>query len=279
MKQIKMIALDLDRTTLNHNKELSPRTIDTLHRAMAQGVFVVAATGRSYYSLPKKLFDVDGLKYCITSNGAIITDFETKEVIYQNCIDPASVCAVVDATKTANLCVETFVDGKAYIGQKDYDEIMHHKREARDPEYVRQTRTPVPDIFDTILKNREKIENINLNFEELSVRSEWKERIAKIEQITLTSSFAYNLEIGRKTTSKASALQWLMKQLDITGDALMACGDSFNDIEMIKTAGIGVAVANASEDVKAFADYVTDTNDNDGVAKAIEKFVLRPALP
>lgn len=279
MKQIKMIALDLDRTTLNHNKELSPRTIDTLHRAMAQGVFVVAATGRSYYSLPKQLFDIDGLKYCITSNGAIITNFETKKVIYQNCIDPVSVCAVVEATRNANLCVETFVDGKAYISKKDYDEIMHHKRETRDPEYVRQTRTPVPDIFDMIMKNREKIENINLNFEELSVRSEWKERIAKIEQITLTSSFAYNLEIGGKTTSKASALQWLMKQLDITEDALMACGDSFNDIEMIKTAGIGVAVANASEDVKAFADYVTDTNDNDGVAKAIEKFVLHIALP
>lgn len=91
----------------------------------------------------------------------------------------------------------------------------------------------------------------------------------------MTSSFAHNYEIGGETTSKAEALRFLMKKLGLNSSQLMACGDSPNDEEMIKLAEIGVVMGNASEEMKARADYVTDSNAEDGVAKAIEKFVLK----
>ena len=99
--------------------------------------------------------------------------------------------------------------------------------------------------------------------------------LTDIPNITLTSSFDYNIEIGDRTTSKAAALKFLMKRLGIHKSQLMACGDSENDLAMMRLAGLGVAVANASRHVQEQADYVTDTNDRDGVAKAIERFVLK----
>ena len=90
----------------------------------------------------------------------------------------------------------------------------------------------------------------------------------------LTSSFPHNFEIGGKHTSKGQALLFLMERLGLSRDELMACGDSPNDEEMIYLAGIGVAMENGEASTKEIADYITDTNDRDGVAKAIEKFVL-----
>ena len=93
--------------------------------------------------------------------------------------------------------------------------------------------------------------------------------------ISLTSSFIHNFEVGGRSTSKAEALRWLMRRLGVSADELMAVGDSPNDEEMIKLAGLGVAVANARESTKETADCITASNQEDGVAKAIEKFVLR----
>ena len=144
----------------------------------------------------------------------------------------------------------------------------------RDAAYVKATRNPVPQILDFMLANQEKIENISLNFEVLEEKEAWGAALRNISGITLTSSFIHNFEMGGVNTSKATALQFLLEQLDLSPAALMACGDSPNDAEMLKLAGLGVAVANATEDIKAIADYVTDSNGNDGVAKAIETFVL-----
>ena len=95
-----------------------------------------------------------------------------------------------------------------------------------------------------------------------------------MQNVTVTSSFPYNIEIGGEGTSKASALAKLAEQLGVKKEEMMCCGDSLNDMAMLKVAGLAVAMANAEPAVKGVADYVTDTNENDGVAKAVEKFVL-----
>ena len=125
-----------------------------------------------------------------------------------------------------------------------------------------------------MIQNKHQIENISINFEFAEDKEKWQRILERIDDITLTSSFKHNFEIGGANTSKAEALRFLMRRLDVEPRELMACGDSPNDIEMIKLAEIGVVVGNASEEMKSLADYVTDTNDNDGVAKAIENFVL-----
>ena len=105
-------------------------------------------------------------------------------------------------------------------------------------------------------------------------REEMFRFLGKREDVTLTSSVWYNMEIGRKGTSKASALLYLMDLLGVKREELMACGDSMNDAKMIQLAGIGVAMENGCAEIKEMADYVTESNAEDGVAKAFRRFVL-----
>jgi len=273
-KKIKMVALDLDGTTLNNHKIISPRTTEAFRRAMEQGVHIVIATGRTFKSLPEQLFDIEGLEYVVTSNGSHITRLKDRKVIYEDYIPAAGVEKVAALVRGSGISVETFVRGSAYIDRAEYDDVLANGSTYRDAEYIRTTRKPVPDILAFMLENKDVIENINLSFEFLEEKERWRSALEEIPGTTLTSSFIHNFEVGGAGTSKAAALRYLMNMLGLTPEELMACGDSPNDGQMIKLAGIGVAVANGTPETIAMADYVTDANYEDGVAKAIEKFVL-----
>ena len=273
-KKIKMVALDLDGTTLNSQKEISPRTIAAFQNAMRKGTHIVVSTGRTFRSLPAQLFGIEGLEYIVTSNGAHITELATRKTIYENYLPPHAVEEVVRVLRNTSFSIETFVGGKAYIDSAEYEDVVANGSTYRDADYIINTRNPIPHIWDYMIQNKHQIENISINFEFAEDKEKWQRILERIDDITLTSSFKHNFEIGGANTSKAEALRFLMRRLDVEPRELMACGDSPNDIEMIKLAEIGVVVGNASEELKSLADYVTDTNDNDGVAKAIENFVL-----
>lgn len=276
-KSIKMIALDLDGTTLNSRKEITPRTVEAFRRAMEQGIHIVVSTGRTFHSLPKQIFEIQGLEYVITSNGAHITRLADRQQIYENNIGPEAVLTVVDRIRDRGMSIEIFAGGWAYIDQAEFDDVAAHGSDYRDAEYILTTRNPVPRICDYMAEHRDQIENISLNFRHMEEKRRWLEELSQLPDITVTSSFRHNLEIGGADTSKASALAFLMDRLGVGASELMACGDSLNDQRMLQLAGVGVAVANASEEIKETADYVTASNDEDGVAKAIEKLALRPA--
>ena len=154
----------------------------------------------------------------------------------------------------------------------EYEDIQRNGSTYRDAEYVLSTRKPVDNIYDFILQNRDHIENISLNFRTDEEKDAFRPEIEAVPGITLTSSWHNNFEIGGPDTSKADALHYLMGRLDIHKSQLMACGDSPNDLKMMKLAGIGVAMGNASDAMKKEADYVTDTNNEDGVAEAINRY-------
>lgn len=271
---IKMVALDLDGTTLNERSEISPRTVDVFRKAMEKGVHIVICTGRTFQSLPKQLFSIEGLEYIITSNGAHITAIANMETVYENNISADAVQQIIDALRFTGYSVETFVKGHAYIAKDEYDDMVKNGSSFRNAEYVIRTRNPVPDFFAFMCDHKHEIENISINFPFPEDRDVILHLLRDVNDITITSSFHHNLEIGGATTSKAQALSVLMAQLGLDESQLMAAGDSPNDAEMIKLASLGVVMGNASDEMKALGDYITDSNDNDGVAKAIEKFVL-----
>lgn len=274
-RRIRMVALDLDGTTLNDDKQISERTIEAFRKAMEQGVHIVVSTGRTYGSLPQQLFSIEGLEYAVTSNGAHITEIAGRKLIYEDYIPSAAIERIEKLLRNTGISVEVFVKGRAYIDRREYEEVLTMGSSYRDAEYIKTTRTPVPDILDFMLAHKETVENINITFEFLEEKEQWREVLEQIEGTTLTSSFIHNFEVGGRSTSKAEALRWLMRRLGVSVDELMAVGDSPNDEEMIKLAGLGVAVANARESTKETADCITASNQEDGVAKAIEKFVLR----
>lgn len=271
---IKAIALDMDGTTLNNQGEISNFNKQIIEKAIAGGVHVIVATGRAFSALPKDVFKINGIRYVISSNGANINDLKTGKVIFSSYIPGEATELILSLSKNMDIPMEVFCDGKPYIEKALYREIVNSDLNPKRRKYVIATRTPVDNLYDFTLENADKLENINLIFDDSDKKSEIEHYLRKIHNITITSSIATNIEIGGTGTSKAGALEFLLKSLDIRQCELMAMGDAANDIKMIKFAGIGVAVENAWNELKAEADYVTAANYDDGVGKAIKKIVL-----
>lgn len=271
---IKLIALDLDGTTINSDKIISERNRAALQKAADMGVNVVIATGRPFCALPKDVFEMESVRYVLTSNGASITDIRENKTFYENCLSPLATEKSVELLKKHDYIIECFVKGVAYIDGPFYRMVEETGESYRDVDYILNTRKPVDDIYQFMLDNKGHLENINVNFEDISEKPAMKEKMLQIPEATITSSFPHNLEIGGATTSKAEALTQMGKLLGIDRSEMMAVGDSPNDMAMLMACGLPVAVGNALDEVKAIAKYVAPTNDEDGVAVAVEKFVL-----
>ncbi|MCQ2548062.1 MAG: Cof-type HAD-IIB family hydrolase [Clostridia bacterium] len=273
---IKIIALDLDGTTLNSKGQLSATTKATLEEAIERGIKVVIATGRSFHSVPKDIFAIEGLEYIITSNGAHVSDLYLGENIYSNFIPPESLETIVDMVHKLGfgiddeLSLECFIDGHAYISEREFSKVKDHGSIYRDVDYILSTRTPVENIFDFMRANKSHLENINLNFQDLERRASVRKLLEEIPHIELTTSFKHNWEIEGEGTGKGPALKWLCDKLEIDSfEELLSCGDSPNDISMFKFAKYAVALANGTDETKEAANKLYPSNDEDGVAKAI----------
>ncbi|MGI6736522.1 MAG: HAD-IIB family hydrolase [Anaerovoracaceae bacterium] len=274
---IKLIALDLDNTTLNAESRLSAGNRRAIETAIDRGVNVVIATGRCLGALPDDVTAVRGIQYAITSNGAQIRDLRTGDHLYTNYLAPesvASAASVLRGLDPATHMVEVFVDGTAYMEKSIYEDVMAGRNSHRHRDYVLNTRHPQDHLLDFMLENRDSIENINIFFNTMSDKRDTYPLLETIPNVTLTTSLDNNWEIGGATTSKASALHELGRLLDVSREEIMACGDSPNDGAMLREAGVAVAVANAKPVILEMADFISGSNDDDGVATAIEKFVL-----
>ena len=269
-----MVALDLDGTTLNSEREISARTIAAFEACRDKGVHVVVSTGRPYSSLPVNVIEAPGLEFAITSNGAHINYIKTGEAIYSDYLDPQAVEEVARLKAESGADIEVFIDGIAYTDESYLEDVRLNGCEYRSADYVLWSRRPRADVTAFMLENRNRIENVNFVYSTLELLEESRPSVEAIKNATITSSFKNNLEVGGPNTSKKTALIELMNRLGVDSSELMCCGDAPNDIQMLEFAAVGVAVANAWGGTKNHADYVTDSNDDDGVAKAIEKFVL-----
>ncbi|MEI3139901.1 MAG: HAD family hydrolase [Lachnospiraceae bacterium] len=274
MKQdIKVIAMDLDGTALNHQKQLTERTRAAIQNAAKSGIQIVVATGRTFSSLAPEVLAMPEITCAITSNGAVVNRIPDGAVLLHNYPNPETVSEIAGMIQEEKIDTEVCTGGQAYIGQSYYDRVLEGKTN-RDVQYVKTTRHPVPDIYQFLLQHRVAIENINLNFKTLEEKQQWQQRFQKLPGVTPTSSFLFNVELGGATTSKAHALQALLDEWQMTSQQVMAFGDSENDLGMIQLAGIGVAMANGMEEVKQAADLLAESNEEDGVAKIIEQLIV-----
>ena len=272
---IKMIALDLDGTCLNSAGDVSERTAKAIETASEQGIHVVISTGRDYSSLPPAMKDVKGIEYAITSNGAHVNVMEGGDAIYSDYLHPDAVVEIARLKGETGAEIEVFIKGHAYADRSYYEEVRDFGSPYRRADYILWSREPVENVTELMLEHKEEIENVNFVYKTLEALEEARPKIYEMKNAKLTSSFPNNIEVGGPNTSKKTALIWLMNELGIKKEELMCCGDAPNDIEMIELAAVGVAVANAWGGTKDHADYITESNDDDGVAKAIELFALK----
>ncbi|WP_434309673.1 Cof-type HAD-IIB family hydrolase [Hominifimenecus sp. rT4P-3] len=272
---IRLIALDLDGTTLRSDGTLSDRTKKALKEAIKRGVHVVVASGRSFHSLPLCLREIQGLEYAISSNGAAISRMLDGTCLYRNCMEEEKVLEILELMEPYPVSLEGFVDGVPYASREYVENPAAFGAPPGSFPYIRRTRRPVEHIREFIRENRTRVDAIDILAADVEFKREIEARLAALGGLYVTSSVPHLVEIGNKTAGKASALAWLSEFLGISREEILACGNADNDRDMILYAGVGAAVDNSSDSLKAAADVVTADNDHDGVAVVIEKMVLR----
>ena len=274
MQKIKMIGLDLDGTLLNDKKELTPYTRQVMEEAIRQGVTVLVATGRPWMGVPEFLKCFPGMDYALTSNGARIVRTQDGSVLMEQLLSRDKAKKILEICAKYDTLQEEYFDGQGYA---EAEKMLHVERYHHNPnmwEYIRTTRIPTEDIFGLVDRESRSLDKVQALFADLDERARaWKELETR-EEVEIVGSLKYNIEVTAAGVNKGSGLVELGKRLGIEREEIMAFGDGDNDEPMLREAGFGVAMANAEEKVKAAADYITGSNEEDGVAKAIERFVL-----
>ena len=271
---VNFIALDLDGTTLNSENKLTEKVKAALIAAARLGIEIVPVTGRCFKSLPPELLTIDNgqcIHYAITSNGAEIRNAQTGEVLYSDYIGCAGIEEIKEVLDKREIMTEIYVKGSAHIEKKYYDRVDSGLTLYRNRDYVLMTRVPVKGVVHLLDVHRNKIEKVAVYYDENSDSNNIKEAFSVLEHVHVTSSGSNNVELTAIGCCKAKALKELCRGLSIPFSELAAIGDSQNDIEMLDIAGIAVAAGNADEAVKAHADFITASNDRDGVAMAVER--------
>ena len=273
MDKIKLVASDLDGTLLNKNKEITPRLFEALVNLNKIGVYFVPSTGRPFGTVPQVIKELPFLKYVITSNGATIYDAEKKENIIENYLTPEAVDAVIKIARELPILVEYFIEGKAYIAKSVYDDLTPYDLTESHTKYVLNSRTPVEDFWGEMKRNDSVLENINLVFKDMNMRKQVWDELKATGLASVTAATTKNIEITSLYATKAKALEKLCDVLGFTRENVLAMGDGDNDMPMIQFAGIGVAMANGEEHIKAAADLIADDCNDFGAAKILEQII------
>lgn len=290
-KYIGLIGLDLDGTALDDEKRLRPRVRKAVEDAAAAGYAVVPVSGRPIRGLSKEFMgitipgpDMPAVRYAVTCNGAVIhriRDFAARdwEEIRKVTVPREAVYAVLKAVEPFDVLPDCFQGGHGNMPSWCRDVIWDRGMSEGIVRYILEDRTFYDDFPAFVRSVDDRVEKITLSFNMLKNGAEEKrqaaERIAEIPDILLVSGAIHNLEVSNKDSGKGRGILHLCELLGVDPACTMACGDEENDLDMIRRAAFGVAMANALDSVKREADLVTGSNEEDGVADAIEEFRRR----
>ncbi|MBS5955929.1 MAG: HAD family phosphatase [Clostridiales bacterium] len=275
---IKLIALDLDGTLLNSKKQLSKENRKALTECIVNGILVVPCTGRTADGIPSEIKDIDGIRYAIATNGAVIHDLKENTVLDTRMLTWEKAMELLKFVDNYPVMYDPYIEGRGITEPKFFENLSDYCLTDALQDLVKKTRDLHPSIIDYVRNIRKPVEKINLFFPDMEGRARLRAELNKQADILVTSSIPNNLEINALGASKGEAIHRLADLLGIDRAQTMAIGDGENDFTMIRMAGVGVAMKNASEELQAEANYVTETNDDDGVAAAIYRLVFGKQL-
>ena len=265
----KMIVLDLDGTLTNNKKEITPRTKEALMKAQAKGVKIVLASGRPTYGIMPLAEELELKKnggFILAFNGGKIIDCSDCRTIFEQKLDETLVPLLYHAAKEAGMQILTY-QGKGIAATDKRDKYVQ--------EEARINKMPVEEYDDFLQQvvypvNKCLIVGDPAPLHQLEIKLK-KELEGRMD---VYRSADYFLECVPLGIDKARSLDRLITTLGITKEEVIACGDGYNDLSMINFSGLGVAMSNAADDIKAQADYVTLSNEEDGIAHVVDKFIL-----
>lgn len=280
MRDIRVIALDLDGTLLDSQKGMSKVNAEALAYANSKGVAVVPTTGRFFGMMPEVVRSLPFVRYAITINGAQVYDRERDEAIVREEIEVERAIAIMQLLDGYDVIYDCYRNNWGWMSASLQNRAEAYATDAHYLKMVREFRKPVANLKEHLRSTAEEggIQKVMLfsrnddpeTKELCAIRAAMAE---KFPEIKVTSSTWNDLEFNSPLAHKGNALARFAKHLGCTIDNCMSFGDGLNDLTMIEAAGIGVAMANARDEVKSVADYITSTNDENGVAKAIYEFI------
>lgn len=271
--KIKLVAADMDGTLLNRDRKITKYTQEVIKKATAEGVYFVPATGRVFNALPPELKEMEEVRYGIFSNGATIYDLKENKILYRNHFEMHRALELLDYLKQFDLMESVILNGQSYAAKADMDNIDYYELDSNTKAIVQGSRVSVDDLEAFIKEQAQTIEKITVLFRTMEERKRTWEALDKIDDIQFASSLPKNIEISKKGCNKGDGLSHLAEILKVKKEEIMSCGDADNDKELLQSSGFAVVMENGLDSMKAIADYITVSNHEDGVAKAMENFV------
>jgi Cof subfamily protein (haloacid dehalogenase superfamily) len=259
----RLVAIDLDDTFLNTRHEFSERIKKAVARTVQKGVSIVIATGRTYRGSLQYIQSLNLKTPSITCGGAIVVDRHGK-MIYESQVPHGLAKKILEYAESLGVHAQVYLDDNyVYAKHSDYAKIyegFYGFPGVEAPDLLQFPDLTTPKVL--FISEPEKISQIKIEAQKL------------FPEVMVAVSKPFYLEFNNPKASKGSALEYLANQMGIPREDIIAIGDSEIDASMIEYAGLGVAVENAIPSVKEKAGFITYSNDDDGVAYVLEKFVL-----
>ena len=275
MPYIRLIALDLDGTLLNSDKQLTQQNAQALACAAARGIEIVPTTGRFFSGMPEIIRSLPYLHYAITINGAAVYDVRQDADIARAEIPLPLAVEIMRYLDTLPVIYDCYMNNWGWMTR-----AMQLRADAFAPDehylrMIRNLRTPVDDLKSYLLETGRDVQKIQLFLTDPALRLTLLRQLGgQFEGLCVSSSVPNNIEINSTDANKGEALRKLAAHLGLDISQTMAIGDGLNDLSMLRAAGVGVAMENACPEAKQAADYVTGSCDESGVAAAIRRFCL-----
>ncbi|NLX66205.1 MAG: Cof-type HAD-IIB family hydrolase [Bacteroidales bacterium] len=271
----KLLVLDVDGTLVNSKKELSQQTLTTLLKIQHAGIHLVLASGRSPYGLRHLVEKLEMKKwggYILPYNGAQIIDVSNDKVLFEKRIDPALFPYLEKKAEKNGFAIFTYHRNQL-ITTSPENEHIRNEALLNGMEIV-----AVEDLSAAV--NFFPYKCVLVSDDEtalIALKDQWRKRLAGVLDVYRSETFF--LEVVPEFIDKGNTLGVLIEKLKITAKEVMAIGDGRRDFSMLQLAGLGIAMGNAQDSIKACADYITESNDQDGVAVAVQKFIIAAVTP
>ena len=288
----KLVAIDLDGTMLNHYGEISQKTKEIIKKCIKKGVEIVIASGRPMDSI-KTIAEEMGIKgYFIAGNGALVYDMQKDEIIYKNYMKKEKVLEIIKICEENSIAYNVYTDKVILTTNLKFNVLYYYKENLKKEETKKTNISIVENMYNYVKNMKEenflkvticdendtifhsivkKIKELN-EIKVLEVAHMSRKTIKQgTEEIPIEY---YYTEVSASQVDKWNAIEFLIRKLGFKQEEIMAVGDNINDKRMIENAGMGIAMKMSTPEIVKIAKDVTDTNDNDGVAKALEKYLL-----
>ena len=288
----KLVVIDLDGTLLNRYGEITEKTKEVVTKCINKGIEIVLASGRPIDSIKAIAKELGINGYFIAGNGALVYDLKKDKIIYENYMKKEKVLEIIKICEENSIAYNVYTDKTILTTSLKFNVLYYYKENLKKEEDKKTNISVLNNVYDYVKNMKDgKFLKITICDESSSIFNSIIRKIKEISGIEVLEvahmsrkmiqqgteeipvEYFYT-EISASDVDKWKAIEFLLEKLDLNTEDVMAIGDNVNDKRMIEKAGMGVAMKGSTPEIIKIANYVTDTNNNDGVAKVLETFLL-----